>query len=283
MTFLVSTPTSDAAWRPDVTVFAPGEVLPNALILQTSTVAGQIDGDAPSVRVAFLDDDDAQFTAEGSEIPEAEPDLAEQLIHTAKITQLVRITNEQYNQTGTANQLSESVARAITRRANTAFVAEPAPVGPAVAPAVGLIGTSGIVDGGVMFDSLDVLTDLLATLQNNLAIPSVILLGPLGWSEMRKMKVGTSYNQTLLGAGTADAEQRLLGLPVVVDPSVPDYSGLVLDKRAVVSAVGPVRVAVSEHAFFSSDSVLLRATWRIGHVVVRPNRIGKFTIVTPGS
>ncbi|MDW5610007.1 MULTISPECIES: phage major capsid protein [Mycolicibacterium] len=283
MTFLVSTPSSDAAHRPDGYTFAPGDVVPNALILGCSTVAGEIEGDAPALRVAFVDDDEAQFTAEGDPIPEAEPDLAEVLVYTAKVTQLVRITSEQFAQTNTATQLSESVARALTRRANTAFVAEPAPVAPAAAPSAGLVETAGIIDGGALVDSLDVLTDLVALLQDNLAVPSAILVDPLGWGELRKLKVGTSYNQTLLGAGTSDAEQRLLGLPVIVDPAVPDYTGLVVDQRAVVSAVGPIKVATSEHEYFSSDSVLLRATWRFGHVVVRPNRIGKFSIVEPGS
>jgi HK97 family phage major capsid protein len=83
---------------------------------------------------------------------------------------------------------------------------------------------------------------------------------------------------SLLGAGTTDAVPMLLSLPVIVDPAVPDYSGLVVDQRAVVSAVGQVKVATSEHQYFSSDSILLRATWRFGHVVVRPNRLGVFTI-----
>jgi hypothetical protein len=64
---------------------------------------------------------------------------------------------------------------------------------------------------------------------------------------------------------------------------VPDYTGLVVDRNAVVSAVGQVKVANSEHAAFAADSVLLRATWRIGHVGVRPNRIGVFTIAGGGS
>ena len=38
---------------------------------------------------------------------------------------------------------------------------------------------------------------------------------------------------------------------------MPDYSGVVVDQRAVVSAVGQVKVATSEHRYFSSDSVLL--------------------------
>jgi len=56
----------------------------------------------------------------------------------------------------------------------------------------------------------------------------------------------------------------------------------VIDQRAVVSAVGPVAVATSEHALFSRDAVQLRATWRIGWGVTRPNWIGKFSLA-PGS
>ena len=40
------------------------------------------------------------------------------------------------------------------------------------------------------------------------------------------------------GAGTDDAPQLLLSLPVLVNPGVPDYTGLVIDRNAVVSAVG---------------------------------------------
>ncbi len=48
---------------------------------------------------------------------------------------------------------------------------------------------------------------------------------------------------------------------MLVNPAAPDYTGIVVDRNAVVSAVGDVKVANSEHAAFSSDSVLLRATW----------------------
>lgn len=59
-----------------------------------------------------------------------------------------------------------------------------------------------------------------------------------------------------------------MSLPVLVNPAVPDYTGVVIDRNAIVSAVGQVEVTNSEHAVFASDSVLLRATWRFGHVVV---------------
>ncbi|MBB3604531.1 hypothetical protein FHT40_004209 [Mycolicibacterium sp. BK556] len=110
-----------------------------------------------------------------------------------------------------------------------------------------------------------------------------ILVDPLGWGELRKLKTASSYNSSLIGAGTTDAARMLLSLPVIVDPAVTDYTGLVIDKRAIVSAVGPVKIATSEHQYFSSDSVLLRATWRFGHVVVRPERLGKFAITPEGS
>ncbi len=140
-----------------------------------------------------------------------------------------------------------------------------------------------VVQGDEVSDSLDALVDLVATLQNNLSTPTHILLDPLGWAEFRKLKVGTAYSQSLIGAGTTDATTMLLSLPVLVNRAVPDYTGIVVDRNAVVSAVGSVMVATSEHQYFTSDSVALRATWRIGHVVVRADRIGTFTIAGGGS
>jgi hypothetical protein len=72
--------------------------------------------------------------------------------------------------------------------------------------------------------------------------------------------------ESLIGAGTTDAVRMLLSLPVIVNVNVPTLTGLIPDKGAVVSAVGPVPVAVSEHAAFAADSVLLRATWRIAKI-----------------
>jgi hypothetical protein len=89
--------------------------------------------------------------------------------------------------------------------------------------------------------------------------------------------------QPLLGAGTNDIQQLLFGLPIIVNRFVPPYSGLLIDRNAVVSATAPVMVATSEHTYFSSDSIALRATWRIGWNVVRPSGIGKFNMTVLGS
>ena len=282
MVFTHSTSNAASAWRPDLYEFAPADVVPNALILQCSTQAGSIEGDAPSVKVAFITDDDAQFTPEGNEIPEGQPELSEALIYTSKITKLFRVTREQYSQPNTAVQLAQSASRVVVKKADEAFLTQADP-DPAVAPSAGLLNVSGIEDGGTLLYSLDGLIDLVAALEVNGATPTHIVLGPLGWALLRQYKQDTdTSNVSLLGVGATDAQPRLLGLPVIVNKALTGYDGLVIDRSAVVSATGAIDVATSQDAYFTHDSVGYRVTWRIGHTVPRPDRIGKF-IVGSGS
>lgn len=283
MAFTHTTATSAYAWRPDVTAFAAPDVLADALILQCSTIAGSVEGDAPSVRVAYVTDDSATFVAEGDPIPESEPELSEVAVFTGKLSQLVRVSREQFFQQGTADQVSASVARALIRAADTAFLTQAAPTPPATNPAAGILNNDDIIAGGEISGSLDELTDLVAEIQGNGGQPTHILVAPDAWGQLRKLKVGTDFNSTLLGAGVADAELRLLGVPVIVNPAVPTLSGVVLDVRAVVSAVGDVFVSASQDVYFSSDSIGLRSTWRIGQALVRPDRVATFTVAADGS
>lgn len=283
MPFTATTSTSAAAWRPDLFEFAPGDVIREAAILQHSTVVGRVEGDAVATRCAFVDDDDAVIKAEGAALDEAEPAMSEVLVYTSKVSQLVRLSREQFAQEGTADQLAASVARALIRRADELFFNEPAPTPPAVAPMAGLVNIDGVVDGGEIGTNLDLLTDLVAQLQANKATPTGIIVDPLGWGALRKMKVGVDFHSTLLGSGTNDAEPRLLGLPLSVNHALPSYSGVVVDRAAIVSAAGPVQIATSVDQFFASDSVAVRATLRVGSNAVRPERLGVFTIADGGS
>lgn len=279
-----TTATSAYAWSPDLTTYTPGDVVPESLVLLTSTVAGNVEGDAPSVRVAYVTDAAAGFVSEGAPIDEADPGLDECVVFTGKISQLIRISREQWTQPNTAAMLSQSVARAITRAANTAYLTQTAPVAPAVTPPAGLLEVTGIESAAAdVASNLDNLVDLVATLEDNGANPSHIVLAPDAWGELAKMKLGTDYNAALLGAGTEATPRRLLGLPVLVTPACTSMTGLVLDKTAVVSAVGPVMIAQSEHVYFNSDGIALRATWRFGQNVVHPDRIGSFTVAAPAA
>lgn len=274
----LTTPKSAGAWSPDVFTFAPAEAVPDSLILATSTVAGEVEGDAPAVRVAYVNDDEAQFTAEGDLIPEADPALSEVFVYTGKVTQLVRLSAEQWLQPGVSDQLSTSVQRAVTKAADRAYIAQAAPITPAVTPPAGLLNMPGITAGGQVSKNLDALIDMFAGIEAAGGTPSHIVVAPDAWATLRKMKTATGSAQNLLGAGMNDTTRMLLDVPVLVSSSVDKGTGLVLDSSAIVSAVGPVKVAQSEHAYFASDSIALRCTWRFGANVVRPERLATFTV-----
>lgn len=276
-----TTLTSTKAWAPDLTAVAPTDAVPDALILTTSTVSGTVEGDAPLVRVQYIDDATAAFTAEGTALTESDPGLSQTVVATGKVTQLVKLSREQFSQPNAQELISASVRRAVTKAGNNAYINQVAPTAPAVTPPAGLLNISGIVNGGAVADSLDGLVDLLATLASNGAEPSHIVMSPTAWASLRKFKTGVDYNSALLGTGATDAQKFLLDLPVLVTPAAPSNSGLVIDQTAVVSAVGDVEVATSEHAFFGADSVAVRCVWRFGANVVKANRIGKFTVTAP--
>lgn len=189
-----TTNTTAAAWSPDVYTYAPADVVPEALIMRTTDISGSVNGDAPSVRVAYVKDaESADFVAEGTEIPDDNADLDEVVIHTRKISRLATISSEQFEQENTAGNLATSFARDIVRKADNAFLALPTG-----GPLTGLLHATGLVDGGVVGDNLDALVDLVAALENNGANPSVIVVDPLSWAALRKLKVGGSdTNQTL--------------------------------------------------------------------------------------
>jgi HK97 family phage major capsid protein len=277
MTVLTTT-LADRGWSPDISWHTPGDAVPDALILRTSTVAANVEGDAPAVRALTVDDDEATFVPEGQTIDTAQPQLAETLVNTAKLSQLIVVSRELLAQVDVSAQLAASVRRAVTRAGNAAYIAQPAPTPPAVAPSAGLINTTGIVDLGTVGENLDALVDGLAILAENYATPTHVVVAPSTWAALQRIKVGADSNASLLGAGTSAAEPFLLNLPVIVDASVPAGKGLVVDSTAIISAVGPVSVAKSEHAYFSSDRIALRCNWRIGWAAVRPERLGVFEI-----
>jgi HK97 family phage major capsid protein len=278
----ITTETTAKAWSPDIQFFPASEVIPEALVLTTSTVAGAIEGDEPAIRVAYVDDADAQFTAEGGDIPEAEPSLSEVLVHTGKVTLLVKVSREQYNQNGTANMLSESARRAVLKKANEAYLSQVIPTSPNVTPPAGILNIPGIQDGGEVATNLDALADAFTLVETAGGTVTHILAAPDSWGALRKLKTGTGSNLSLLGAGTDDAEKRILNTPVYTSNAVPSGRLALIDSSAIVSAAGEVQVAVSEHAYFGSDSIALRVTFRFGQNVVRPERVVKLSLdLTP--
>jgi HK97 family phage major capsid protein len=171
--------------------------------------------------------------------------------------------------------------RAVTTAANLAFVSQAAPVGPAVTPPAGLLHVSGIVDGGTVATDLDELADAVMTIEENGGQATHIIAAPSAWGSLSKFKSATGSNAALIGAPADATVRQLLGIPVLVSSAVPADSLLVLDKAAVVSAAGQVMVAISDQAYFNSDSVGVRVTWRFGQNIVRPDRVVKLAVTPP--
>ncbi|HLS02463.1 MAG TPA: phage major capsid protein, partial [Beutenbergiaceae bacterium] len=182
-------------------------------------------------------------------------------------------SREQYKQAGTSSELARSVQRSVIKKADALFITN------ATAP-TGITEVVGLEDGGEVTDSLDALIDLVATVEANGSNPSGILLSPKAWAEIRQLKTAEGSNASLVGAGVDDAAPYLLGLPLTVTAALTGTEGLIIDRSAVVAAAGAVLVARSEHRYFDTDSIGLRASWRIGWNITRPNRIGKFTVAT---
>lgn len=269
-----TTPTSPAAWRPDVTAYVPDDEIPDALILQTATVVGSIEGDAPAVRVPYvLSDGTSGFVDEGDPIADAEQEFSETVVTTGKIAALGKYTYETLAQPNAARMVVDSLKRSVVRKGNAAYL------GNETAP-VGLLNTVGITDGGEVGDNLDTLIDAVAGIEDDGGSATHIIAAPSAWATMSKLKKGTGSEESLLGAGTADTERKLLGVPVLVTPAMPADSVLVLDRSAVLAAQSPLRLARSEDAFFANDVIAVRVTWRIGWKVMHPARVAKLTTAT---
>lgn len=273
-----TTVSSTEAWRPNVSVHSADDVIPDALVLQTSTVSGSIQGDEPTVRVAYVDDAEADFVAEAEAIPETEPTLAEAVTRTGKVSVLVPLSREQFGQDGTDKRIAASVARAVTVKANQAYLRQPVGVGEGWHAPQGILGNPGLIVGDNVTTSLDPIVDALAEVETNGAIPSHILVDPHGWAYLRKLKTATDSNVSLIGAGVTDALPMLFNLPVIVTPAMPTNSLALLDQTAIVSAVGTLEVAVSQDYYFNRDAVAARCTWRFGAQLMRPNRCAVLNI-----
>ena len=109
-------------------------------------------------------------------------------------------------------------------------------------------------------------------------VPGVRQLDVPGAGDGLRQRAGGGGQHDPVGAGTDDADPRLLSIPVRVNPEMPRLTGMLIDPTAIVSAVSDLVVDTSKDTYFKSDSIAVRAVMRTGHTVVRPDRIGLFYV-----
>jgi HK97 family phage major capsid protein len=135
--------------------------------------------------------------------------------------------------------------------------------------------------GGEITDNLDPLADSVAVIEPHGGTADLIVTSPIGWASVSKLKVDEGSNASLLGPPAIAATRQLLSIPVAVSPSVGDTVLLVADKKAILSAVGGLTVATSQHAAFRRDSITTRITWRFGATVAREQRVVELALGEP--
>lgn len=262
-------------------VFAYNEAVPDALIANplVATVAGEIEGDAPRVRVPYIKTDPTSgFVKEGADITDGGGELDEVLISTGKIATVVKQSNESASFETASQLIAAGVSRSIVTSADNAFLNNAknedtdAQNGP-----VGILNTEGIPATQTAVERIvDAVADAKAAIGGNGGIPTAIVANYAVEAILRKLK--TTDGRGLLIDPVEAGELSIHGLPVIVNRAMPDNTLLVVSAGEIVAAVGTVNLAVSTDALFTSDSLIRRATWRIGAKVIHPNRLAKLTI-----
>ena len=257
---------------PDHT-FPSAEVVPDSLILQIATVTSAPEGDVPVVRVPYVENDPTVgFVKEGEEIPTANPKLNEVLIQTKKLAILSEQSREASSYDESALAISTSLQRAITMKADHAFLNSEA-------DPTGLWNLAGVIDAGTVTDSFDPFTDAIMGIEANMGKATAIVIDPASWGALSKLKYTSGVLQ--LGSPAEQASRTLFGLPVYVTPSMEAGHALVVSREDLIAAVGQIGLNISTEAAFRADSIVYRAIWRIGWNVVHPDRMAKVAITLP--
>lgn len=260
----VTTPTSPKALALDVLGLAPEQTIPQSVLIIATTKAGEVEGDAPAVRVPAINlDADTGFVAEGSAITESDPDLSELVILTGKIAVLVKASREQLAQPAALDVITAEIKRSVLAKVDWALLQQPAPVAPATHPPAGLLAHA--TAAGTVADNLDAVIDAVAAIE---ALPggmcTNIVASPDSWAELAKLKTALDSNVSLIGAGTESPTKTLLSIPVTVTSAMPANKVLLVDRNKTLSAYGAIQVSRSDDFYFNSDNVALRATFRFG-------------------
>lgn len=279
----IVTDLSAQAFAPDqISSYSPTDVLESAAILALSTKGGDIEGDAPALRVPFVIDGAADVFAEGADITDAaDVDLDEITLNTVKVAKLVKVSREQADQQDAAGRIAESIRRAIVAKADALFLSAAAPVAPATTPAAGLVNqitTSGGTVGKTA--GLWAIYDAVASLEAEGGSGSHLLFHPEDYAILAKIPDQVDSARPVLGAIGQATGRTIAGLPVITSRYATKGKGLILDRAEIVSAYGALQLARSDQYLFGSDSVAIRATWRIGWGIPRPTRAGRLLTVS---
>lgn len=214
------------------------------------------------------------WVAEGEQIGDSVPELDQITVTPSKVAGIVPITRELANDSSPAAQqiVGDGLARDIAHTIDAAFF------GALTAPAPsGLESLTGVplVDGGPL-DNLDPLAEAISLLATAGHDATAFVTTPAIALRLATLKAGTGSNAPLL----MDS-RTILQRPVFVSAKVSAGTIWTVDSSKVHTVLREdVELAVSEHTFFDTDRIAIRATLRVGFGHPAEDAITKINVST---
>lgn len=276
MTFLSSATGASAILPPEYGDLIVKPVMAASLPTQPSlaTVARTT---ASGFHIPSVEEDvAADWVLEGQEITPSEPTVNEIVNVPTKVAALVPISMELARDSSPDAQtiVGDSIARSITKKVNAAWVGNLAAPAPKGLGSLTTMATVNIAKGGPL--NLDPFNEAIAAAEDTDNVLTGWVMNPADALTLANLKAATGSNQSLL------PDPRVVaGRPVLVSKDVAAGTIWGIAAARVFTVVRQdVEVAVSEHAYFSSDRLAVRATMRVGFAFPQPEALVKLTIAT---
>ena len=261
--------------RHEVAPLVIGPVTTESLALTLSTV---VNTDAADYRFPIITGDpSAQWLKEGDEIPKSEGTASEVTVTPRKIAGLSVISSELADDSSpeAAGTIGLGLARDIARKIDAAYFG-PAPAAGSAQPG-GLESLTGVQTVAAAPTGLDPFIDALAAAESAGVQISSWVTTPAVAAALAKLTVTSGSKQPLFGTDAANGIQRqVLGLPVVVSPSVVAGTVWGIPTDRVYSVLrNDVQLVVDRSRYLEYDQVAIRAILRVGFGFPQPNAVVK--------
>jgi HK97 family phage major capsid protein len=226
----------------------------------------------------------AAWTPEGSEITPDDSEFGEIVVTPLKLAALTVVSRELADDSAPSAQaiVGESLAASIARKVDAAFFAATTADGPDGIASV--VGVSEVDTDGSITD-LDVFAEAISKAEVEGAQLSSFVTHPDDVLVLSKLKKLDTSNEPLLNVDPTQATRRqILGVPLLSSAAVtPGTIWGVPATKVYVVLREDVRLDVDRSAYFSSDSVAIRATMRAGFAFPHPAAIVRIYNAVDGS
>lgn len=272
MSFTTATPNAGAILPPQYSQLIIKPLESKSLAFHPQ-VATSTTINANELRIpVVVKDPSVDWVGEGEQIGESTPEVDQVIITPKKVAGISVITRELANDSNPAAQsiVGDGLARDIARKIDAAFFGNVGGNAPAGLESLEDVHT---LDAGTL-DDLDPLAEALSLLETSGHDATAFVTTPAIALRLATLKSGQGSNAPLL------MEPRsVLQRPVFVSPGVSAGTLWAVDSTQVHTALREgVELAVSEHTYFDTDQIAIRATLRIGFGHPAPGAVAKVTV-----